>query len=92
MKLKPTKYYLNIIDEIEKVRTKNNINWMDVLRIAFRSSPKEARELMIKINKADEKVSKLFKRFLLKSLDTVFTIKLFEHLTMGSRNIDLGYL
>lgn len=63
MKLKPTKYYLEIIDEIEKVRTKNNINWMDVLRIAFRSSPKEARELMIRINKADEKVSKLFKRF-----------------------------
>jgi len=63
MKLKPTNYYLKIIDEIEKVRTKNNINWMDVLRIAFRSSPKEARKIMIRINKADDKVSRLFKKF-----------------------------
>ena len=63
MKLKPTKYYLKIIDEIEKVRTKNNINWMDVLRIAFRSSPNEARKLMIRINQADDKVSALFKKF-----------------------------
>ena len=60
MKLKPTKYYLKIIDEIEKIRTKNNINWMDVLRIAFRSSPKEARKIMIRINKADDEVSRLF--------------------------------
>ena len=63
MKLKSTKYYLKIIDEIEKVRTKNNINWMDVLRIAFRSSPEEARKLMIRINKADDEVSRLFKKF-----------------------------
>ena len=63
MKLKPTKYYLKIIDEVEKVRTKNNINWMDVLRIAFRNSPREARKLMIKINKADDDVSRLFKKF-----------------------------
>jgi hypothetical protein len=63
MKLKSTKYYLKIIDEIEKVRTKNNINWMDVLRIAFRSSPGEARKLMIRINKSDDEVSRLFKKF-----------------------------
>jgi len=63
MKLKSTKYYLKIIDEIEKVRTKNNINWMDVLRIAFRSSPGKARKLMIRINKADDEVSSLFKKF-----------------------------
>ena len=24
-----------IIDEIEKVRSKNNINWMNILRLAF---------------------------------------------------------
>ena len=63
MKLKSTKYYLKIIDEIEKVRTKNNINWMDVLRIAFRSSPGEARKLMIRINRSDDEVSRLFKKF-----------------------------
>ena len=25
-----------IIDEIEKVKSRNNINWMDVLRLAFK--------------------------------------------------------
>ena len=25
------KKYLNVIDEIEKVRTRNNVNWMDIL-------------------------------------------------------------
>ena len=28
-------YYLDIIDEIEKIRKKNNVNWMDILRLAF---------------------------------------------------------
>ena len=42
MKLKPTNYYLKIIDEIEKVLTKNNINWMDILRIAIQGNPEKA--------------------------------------------------
>ena len=29
------KNYLKIISEIEKVRKKNNKNWMDILRMAF---------------------------------------------------------
>ena len=36
-------HYLKIIDEIEKVRTKNNVNWMDILRLAFKHSPEEAK-------------------------------------------------
>ena len=28
--------YLKIIDQIEKVRSKNNVNWMNVLRLAFK--------------------------------------------------------
>ena len=34
-KIKDLQYYLDIIDQIEKVRTKNNVNWMDLLRLAF---------------------------------------------------------
>ena len=55
-------YYLKIIDEIEKVRTKNNVNWMDVLRIAIKSSPDETIKLMKRINKSDSKISDLFKK------------------------------
>ena len=36
--------YLKIIDEIEKVRTRNNANWMDLLRLAFTHAPEEARK------------------------------------------------
>ena len=54
--------YLSIIDKIEKVRTKNNINWMDVLRLAFKKSPNEERKLMKKINSKDKKISKLLNK------------------------------
>ena len=33
--------YLKIIDQIEKVRKKNNVNWMDILRVAYSSNPKK---------------------------------------------------
>ena len=62
MELKPTKYYLEIIDKIEKVRTKNNINWMNVLRIAFRSNPREAIGCMKKISSQDNEISRLVKK------------------------------
>ena len=62
MKLKSTKYYLKIIDEIQKVRTKNNINWMDILRIAFEGNPEKALRSMKKINSQDSQISRLMKK------------------------------
>jgi hypothetical protein len=62
MKTDRTEHYLNIIDEIEQIRTRNNVNWMDVLRLAFRHAPDEARELMKKINMEDDRVSSLLKK------------------------------
>ena len=55
-------YYLKIIDEIEKVRTKNNVNWMDLLRLAFTRSPKQAKKIMGKIEYEDNKISNLMKK------------------------------
>ena len=60
--IKKNDKYLKIIDEIEKVRTKNNVNWMDLLRLAFKNSPNEARKLVRKINVSDNKISLLFKK------------------------------
>ena len=51
--------YLKIIDEIEKIRTANNVNWMDVLRLAFNHAPEEAKNLVRKINKTDTEISHL---------------------------------
>ena len=59
---KPIEYYLEIIDEIEKVRTRNNVNWMDVLRLAFKHSPEEAKLLMKRIDHEDTRISSLVKK------------------------------
>ena len=54
--------YLKIIDEIEKVRTKNNVNWMDLLRLAFTHAPEEAKKLIKKIDHEDHRISDLVKK------------------------------
>lgn len=61
--MKSIKNYLRIIDQIERVRTKNNINWMDVLRVALKADAKNTLTLLRKINIADKKISKLFEKF-----------------------------
>ena len=53
---------LEIIDAIEKVRSKNNINWMNVLRLALKYSPSEARDIVAKINEDDKKIGNLLKQ------------------------------
>ncbi len=63
-KKKKIERYLKIIDEIEKVRTTNNVNWMDILRLAFTHAPEDAKELMRKINTSDDEISSLLKKLL----------------------------
>ena len=54
--------YKKIIREISLVRTKNNTNWMSILRLAFKHAPKEASQLMKKVNSEDQKISFLFRK------------------------------
>jgi len=51
--------YLKLIDQIEVVRSKNNVNWMDILRIAFRHCPEEAKEVLLKIHSKDKEIAGL---------------------------------
>ena len=51
-----------IINDIEKIRKKNNSNWMDILRVAFKFSPKETAKIMSQIYQQDNKISKLSKK------------------------------
>ena len=53
---------LELIDQIEKIRTSNNVNWMDLLRLAFKAAPREAKDLIRRINLDDNKISELFKK------------------------------
>ena len=54
-------HYLKIIDEIEMIRTKNNVNWMDLLRVAFTHAPEQAKKIMKKIDHEDTRISDLVK-------------------------------
>ena len=54
--------YLKIIKQIENVRKKNNINWMDILRIAFKNSPEDAARIMGEIYAQDKKIGLLSKK------------------------------
>jgi hypothetical protein len=48
-----------IINQIQKIRTKNNVNWMNLLRLAFRKDPKNASKILAKITNLDKKISEL---------------------------------
>ena len=50
------------IDQIENIRSKNNVNWMDILRIAYENDPKKTSKIMKKIHNSDSKISKLVKK------------------------------
>tara|TARA_B100000965_G_C19582138_1_gene754059 strand:- start:1094 stop:1282 length:189 start_codon:yes stop_codon:yes gene_type:complete len=53
------KNYNKIINQIQKVRSKNNVNWMNLLKLAFKLNPKRASNIMKKINYDDKKIAKL---------------------------------
>ncbi len=61
-KNKKKESYEKIIDKIENIRSKNNTNWMDILRIAFKHSPKETAKVMSEIYTQDQKISLLAKK------------------------------
>ena len=54
-----TKKNIKIIDEIQKVRSKNNKCWMDILRVAINFAPKQTKKLLSQINSNDRKISNL---------------------------------
>lgn len=55
---------LRIINEMEATRTRNNVNWMNVLRLAVRYAPKKnVRILFGRISNEDEEIGKLWKSF-----------------------------
>ena len=59
---KKYKFYINIINKIEKIRSKNNVNWMNILKLAFKLDPQNAAKIMKKINYDDKKISNLLKK------------------------------
>ena len=65
-KLNNQKKKLKIIDQISNMRKKNNNNWMDILKIAFKNSPEESSKIMKRIFDQDTKISNLSKKLTIK--------------------------
>ena len=53
---------LDTINKIEKIRTKNNKQWMNLLRLAIKYAPDQAKKTIFKINKNDKDISDLLKK------------------------------
>lgn len=57
-----SKNYLKIISQIENMRKKNNVNWMNILRIAFKYNPEATTDVMSKIYSNDKRIGTLVKK------------------------------
>ena len=60
-RVKETKHQMGmeIIDKIQEVRTKNNVNWMDLVRLAWKNDPEETGRIMAGVLSHDQEISSL---------------------------------
>lgn len=56
-----SKQDVQIINEIQAIRAKNNTHWMDVVKLAFEIAPEEARDIFKKIKHCDFQINELLK-------------------------------
>ena len=59
--VKETKHRIGmeIIGKIQDVRTKNNVNWMDLVRLAWTNNPEETGRIMAGVLSHDQEISSL---------------------------------
>ena len=50
---------LVLINKIQKIRSKNNLNWMNLLKLSFKHDPKNAAKIMSNVFNDDKKASSL---------------------------------
>ena len=50
---------LKLINQIEKIRSKNNKNWMDILKLSFTLNYKKTAIILDRIVKDDKRISKI---------------------------------
>ena len=54
----------DIFGQIKKIRVQNNENWLDILKLAFRLDPYNAKKIMRNIVECDEKIKNLCKELI----------------------------
>ena len=53
---------LKILNKIEKIRSRNNKNWMDIVRLAIKLDYNRTAKLIKEIYNQDTRISKLAKK------------------------------
>ena len=56
------KNYNKIITKIALARKKNNINWMNLLKISIKYAPSQSKKILRDINSQDKKISQLLQK------------------------------
>ena len=51
-----------IVKEVTKIRRKNNNCWMELLALAFKAKPRQAKKIMESVTKNDRDVTKWMAR------------------------------
>jgi len=60
--MKNYKKSLKLVNRIQKIRSKNNKNWMDILKLSLKLNPQSTSKILSKIYNDDKKISALAKR------------------------------
>ena len=50
------------IDAMQRVRERNNANWMNLVRLAFNRAPEEARKIAADIGRCDAQIVDLMRQ------------------------------
>ena len=53
---------LKLVNQIQKIRSKNNKNWMDLLRLSLKLDRKTTSKILSEIYKHDQKISSIAKK------------------------------
>lgn len=56
------KNYNKIITKIALARKKNNINWMNLLKISIKYAPSQSKKILRDINSQDKRISQLLEK------------------------------
>jgi len=60
---------MKLLDEIQEIRARNNVPWMNIMRLAFRVAPEGARKLMAEITDMDNQITRLTEQLVSKEGD-----------------------
>jgi hypothetical protein len=53
---------LKLVNQIQKIRSKNNKNWMDLLRLSLKLDHKKTSKILSEIYKHDQRISSIAKK------------------------------